>query len=133
MSEAVLTSLILIFALQAKHLIADFFLQGPFIIENRRTYGHPGGLLHVAIHAAGTAVVLIVFGFVSPAFFALILIGEAFVHYHIDWAKDNYVQSRQLTPRDAPYWYATGIDQALHQATYLVIAGAWASRSFVVV
>jgi hypothetical protein len=117
--------LILLLLFQVKHVAADFFLQNAYIIQNRRYYGHPGGLLHVAIHLAGSLIALVIMG-TSAATLALMLLAEGVIHYHLDWAKDNFVFRRDLTPRDASYWYATGIDQGLHQATYLGMAAWWA-------
>ena len=46
--------------LSAKHTAADFFLQTPYQYLNKGTYGHPGGLLHAAIHAVLTPLVYLV-------------------------------------------------------------------------
>lgn len=117
----------LLLALQIKHLFADFFLQSAYMIENRRIYGHPGGLIHVAIHVLGSAVVFAMISTVGGAMWgvSLILIAEALVHYHIDWAKDRIVIRYALTPKDRNYWIATGTDQALHHLTYVAMALAW--------
>lgn len=115
----------LVALLQVKHVIADFVLQSPYIIENRRFYGHPGGLLHVAIHAAGSLAALAIIGLPGLVTVLLLILAEAVVHYHIDWSKDNLVASMDLTPKDAGFWYATGIDQGLHQLTYLAMAAYW--------
>jgi hypothetical protein len=56
---------------------------------------------------------------------ALIVIGEMIVHYHIDWSKDNLVDRFGLTSEKRLYWVAAGTDQALHHATYLVMAVTW--------
>lgn len=117
--------LLLVLLLQIKHLVADFFLQNAYILDNRRFYGHPGGLLHVAIHLVGSLIVLVVVG-TTTAVLLPILAVEAIVHYHLDWSKDNFVAARSLTPRDPVYWYATGVDQALHHLTYLGMALWWA-------
>ena len=114
----------LLLLLQTKHVIADFFLQNAYIIQNRRVYGHPAGLLHVAIHLLGSLAVLLLVG-TAPQTLAALLIVEAVLHYHLDWVKDNFVARRALTPRDAVYWYATGTDQFLHQLTYLGMAAWW--------
>lgn len=124
MDASVFEVLVLLLLLQAKHVIADFFLQNAYIIRNRRLYGHPGGLLHVAIHLSGSLAALLLVG-TAPLTLAGVLIVEAVVHYHLDWTKDNFVARRGLTPRDAMYWYATGIDQFLHQMTYLGMAAWW--------
>lgn len=125
LSDALLATLALIALLQIKHVIADFVLQSPYIIQNRRFYGHPGGILHVAIHAAGSLAALAIMGLPGLVATLALLLAEAVVHYHIDWSKDNLVARAGLTPRDAGFWYATGIDQGLHQLTYLAMAAYW--------
>ena len=124
MDASVADVLVLLLLLQAKHVIADFFLQNAYIIRNRRFYGHPGGLLHVAIHLVGSLAALVVVG-TAPLTLAGLLVAEAVIHYHLDWFKDNFVARRGLIPRDVIFWYATGADQFLHQVTYLGMAAWW--------
>lgn len=116
----------LVLLLQIKHVVADYMLQNAYMLANRRIYGHPGGLLHVAIHLAGSLAVLLVVG-TGPVLLLGLLVAEAVVHYHVDWMKDNFVARRGLTTTDAVYWYAAGVDQGLHQATYLAMAAVWAA------
>jgi hypothetical protein len=111
---------------QVKHFIADFVLQSPYILDNRRFYGHPGGVLHVAIHLVGSLIALLIVG-TSFTTLAVLLVAEGLIHYHLDWAKDNFVVRRDLSPRDATFWYATGLDQGLHQLTYIGMAAYWAA------
>ena len=117
--------LALLLLLQAKHLLADYVLQSDYILANRRRYGHPGGLLHAAIHMAGSTLAFLPLGGSASAVAAIILI-EGLAHYHIDWAKDSYAHLRGLTAQDGAFWRAIGIDQFLHQITYLAMVGAWA-------
>jgi hypothetical protein len=113
---------------QLKHLLADFVLQGRYILDNRRYYLHPGGLLHVGIHLVLSALCLVIAGTALPVL-ATLLVAEGLIHYHIDWAKDNLVAARGLTPRDAAFWYGLGTDQALHQLTYVGMVAYWAAMS----
>ena len=110
--------LLVLLLFQIKHLVADFVLQSAYILNNRKVYGHPGGLLHVAIHLAGSLASLLVIGGNSRTILILLL-AEAVIHYHIDWFKDNIVAARSWTPKDAKFWYLLGFDQFLHQITYL--------------
>lgn len=121
---------VLLVLLQVKHVIADFALQGPYILENRYKWGHPGGLLHVAIHAAGSLIALLIVG-TSAATLAILLVAEAAVHYHIDWAKDQITRRMGVTSRDRSYWVLMGTDQGLHQLTYVAMALYWAAASAV--
>lgn len=119
--------LFLILLLQFKHLICDFSLQNEFILKNKYQYGHPGGLVHVGVHAIGTGIAFLVMGGVSLGILVAILAMEAVVHYHIDWGKANINKRLQLTEKDGFFWTMIGIDQFLHQATYVAIAAYWAT------
>lgn len=117
-----LALLLLLAGFQVKHLLGDYVLQNAYILAHRRVWGHPGGLLHVGIHAGLTLPLLLAAG-VQGWLFAAILIGEALFHYHLDWWKDATIHRHGLTPQDRAYWWLTGLDQMLHQLSYLVIAG----------
>ena len=106
---------------QVKHVLGDYVLQNAYVLNNRRIWGHPGGVIHVAMHAALTLPLLLVAGVHGPLFFA-ILLGEALFHYHLDWAKDNILHRNDWGPTDRQYWWLAGFDQMLHQLSYLVIA-----------
>ncbi len=112
--------LLLIAALQIKHLFADFFLQNAKMIMGRERYWHIGRAQHAGIHVALSIVVLAVFGTPWVALAALV-IAEFVVHFHIDWIKARYSVNRNLQPDQPLYWYAMGTDQAAHQLTYLVM------------
>lgn len=127
LNEFVFPTLALILLLQVKHVLADFILTSGYIIQNRWIYGHPGGLLHVAIHVAGSLVAFLIAGLPGLGVLLGLLIVEALLHYHIDWTKDNLTRRYALTPKDAKFWWAMGIDQGLHQATYLGMAAYWAA------
>jgi hypothetical protein len=102
-----------------KHAVADFFLQTAFQWRNKGQYGHPGGLVHVGIHALLTLPVFIILPPRSLAVAGIVLLAEALVHYHIDWLKDQLVKRRRWTAADDSYWRALGLDQMLHGLTYV--------------
>jgi hypothetical protein len=104
-----------------KHAVADFFLQTEFQWRNKGVYGHPGGLVHVAIHVVLTLPVFLILRPRTLAVAAVVLLTEALVHYHIDWFKDHIVKRRQWTTADNSYWRALGVDQLLHGLTYVWI------------
>jgi hypothetical protein len=112
--------------LQFKHFVADFVLQSSYQFLNKGKYGHPGGILHAAIHALGTLPAFLV---IAPTFAlgAVIIVGEFVVHYHIDWLKERTVRTNQWVFPQAEFWWTFGADQAAHQATYVVIVAmlAW--------
>jgi hypothetical protein len=120
-------ALIAVLILLIKHLIFDFFLQTEYQYKNKGIYGHPGGILHAGLHAFGTSF-LFLYVYPGAALAAQILVGEFIVHYHIDWTKEQVIKRMKLTTGDAAFWWALGVDQFLHGATYIVIAWLALSR-----
>ena len=121
MTPAVQTVLTVLLLLEIKHFIFDYPLQTPYQLKHKVTYGHAGGLLHAGLHVLGTSSVFLI---VHPSLGVglVLLAGEFLVHYHLDWAKGQLVMRSGLTVKDGPYWWAIGVDQLLHQLTYLAIA-----------
>lgn len=115
-------TLTFLFWMQFKHLLVDFPLQGAYQYSNKGTYGHPGGILHAALHAIATAIVLLSFQF-SLGLAVAVGFLELLVHYHIDWGKVNL--NKKLgwgMNTHEQFWWLLGFDQFLHQITYLAIA-----------
>ena len=104
-----------------KHAVADFFLQTPFQYQNKGRYGHPGGLLHCAIHLVLTIPVFWIVPSSIPQLMAVILVGEFVVHYHVDWSKEAVLKRYDWTPDTAAFWRAMGVDQLAHGLTYVAI------------
>jgi hypothetical protein len=119
--------LMILFGLQLKHLICDWWLQGPYQYKHKGIYGHPGGLLHSAIAVVGTTVVL---GLAWPWLSSLdamalltVVALEFLYHYHVDWAKVQINRWLGLGPMThEAFWWLLGFDQFLHQISYLAIA-----------
>lgn len=110
----------ILLALLAKHFVCDFILQTPYQWKNKGQYGHPGGLLHVAIHAIGTVLALL--SFTSSLSACELAALDAAIHYHIDWAKNNINARFDLKPTGgAGFWITFGLDQWLHQLTYVLM------------
>jgi hypothetical protein len=103
-----------------KHFLGDYFLQFPYMVEQKGTYGDRGGVEHATVHALLTTIVLLSVGVDIDISFMLAA-AEGVVHYHIDWAKQNL--SRGLTVNDRKFWLWFGADQALHYFSYVVIIG----------
>jgi hypothetical protein len=107
--------------LEAKHFVCDFLLQTPYQLANKGAYGHPGGILHACCHGVGTCVSVL---FLEPELLMISLamgLGDATLHYHIDWVHWNVDQKLKLTPDKPGFFYSLGLDQLAHQATYLFI------------
>jgi hypothetical protein len=56
-----------------------------------------------------------------------LLLAEAVIHYHIDWAKDGLNRRLGATPERRAFWVLTGTDQGLHQLTYVGMVFYWAA------
>ncbi|WP_341893769.1 DUF3307 domain-containing protein [Ferrovibrio terrae] len=115
----------IILALTVKHFICDFPLQAtPWMYRNKGTYGHPGGLMHAAIHMLGTAIALRLLLPESTTIFLCVL-ADFVAHYHIDWAKMRLNAHWKLGPTTSEgFWILLGVDQLLHGLTYIAIVWA---------
>jgi hypothetical protein len=110
-------TLILIALLFTKHFVVDFPLQHRYQWSNKGTYGHPGGMLHAFLHGAGTA---LCFYWYAPIACVSLAIIDAFLHYHIDWAKMNLNAKMGWGPNThEQFWWLLGLDQFLHAITYV--------------
>ena len=111
-----------------KHFIVDFLLQRKYQYSNKGTYGHPGGILHAVLHGVATALVLWLFADIN--WILMMMAFDAFLHYHIDWAKTNINKHYGWTATTHDeFWWLLGLDQLLHWLTYVVIIG-WTIGAF---
>jgi hypothetical protein len=111
---------VLFIGLELKHYLADYFLQPSWIIAGKGDFRQPGGYAHAGIHAALTALVLLVAGAALPLI-ALIAVGEFVVHYLLDYGKIRYSAGVHITNKPSQFWALHGVDQMLHQLTYAAI------------
>ena len=124
MSQAAINILTLMTLLIVKHTIADFLLQTPYQYKNKGMYGHPGGLIHAGIHGILTLPAFLVAAPSTALAGAMIIGVEIFIHYHVDWIKENIVKWRGWTADQHKFWVALGIDQLAHYLTYIGIIAA---------
>ena len=103
---------------QIKHFVADFPLQKPYQYLNKGKFLHPGGILHAAFHGAFTFG--IVAAYTDPIMGVALGILDMQIHYFIDYFKVNINKKYGLTPTNSEYyWWLLGLDQFLHQLTYI--------------
>ena len=115
--------LTLIFMLQAKHAVCDGPFQRSWMLKDKGFYGKTGGLVHAAIHGAGSLAALFLLG-VAALLAAALVVADVVLHYHIDFFKETLVR-QQRWKLDQPYfWWALTVDQMLHQFTYIALAAA---------
>lgn len=112
--------LVILLLLLTKHVMIDFVIQTPYQWKNKGTFLHPGGLIHAALHGFGTFLsILVYFDAVTAATYFVV---DSVAHYFIDYAKVNLTKKMGWRAEHNPeFWYAVGIDQYMHQMTYVSI------------
>ena len=113
---------------EAKHFLCDYVLQTRYQYLNKGIYGHPGGLIHAGIHAAGSIGPVLILTDAYWLVSALIAV-EFAVHYHTDWLKEQINKRRGLSYDDALFWAVFGADQFIHQMTYVVMIAVLAREA----
>jgi hypothetical protein len=110
--------------LQVKHFFGDFVLQSARHLEGKGRYGAWAGIEHAGVHAGLTFLCLGAVG-LPPTLAVGIAALEWGVHYHLDWAKEQWAAKTRWTAQDRGYWVVFGADQLMHQLTYVGIVGLW--------
>ena len=118
---------------QVKHLVVDFLWQPPYEWQNKGKYGHWGGIRHSLKHVLVSAPVVLAFLYLCTGFdprglpLVFMTLGLEFtIHYHMDWFKMWWNEKRGYAcGTHCEFWRWMGIDQFVHQLTYLGIVGFW--------
>lgn len=114
-------AILLVFTiLQFKHFLADFIFQTDRMIVEKGIYGARYGLYHSGIQALGT---ILAFAWIHPLLGIICAVLDFLSHYHIDWIKANINNKRNYSAKDRGFWIWLGLDQLLHQLTYLFLVG----------
>ncbi len=122
------TILILLLVFQVKHLIADYYLQFPYMYENK---GKKKGWFlplfdHAGIHALGTF--LIALSFMKPgpsseeqltSFIAIL--GITLFDFTTHFITDRWKATRKTDPSQSWFWRSLGIDQMIHHVVGILI------------
>lgn len=103
--------------LNLKHLVAEYILQTPRIAESKIRYGSLNSFIHTLHHAFGTLMAGLLVDFNLGLILGLVLI-EAVIHYHVDWL---HMKFGAQSYKDKKYWQWTGIEQFLHQQTFILM------------
>jgi len=120
MNQTVSMILWALLAFQIKHFLADFVLQTQRQVMKKGFYGHPAGLAHAALHGVGSIPALLILTDRSGAL-ALMVAAEVVIHYHADWLKAQTDRRFHLSTQQHIYWVIFGLDQLVHQLTYVGI------------
>ncbi|HEX4532700.1 MAG TPA: DUF3307 domain-containing protein [Rhizomicrobium sp.] len=123
MNQEVMLVLLALTVFQFKHFLCDFALQTPFQIDNKRYYGHIGGIIHSGLHALFSIPALFILTR-SPQTILILIVAEFLIHYHADFFKARIDQHYFLTGKTSSYWVIFGLDQLIHQLTYLAMVVA---------
>ena len=113
-------------ALHAKHFLFDFVFQTAYQLRNKGKYGHPGGLLHAGLHAAGSIPGIVIWPAATWLIAALVA-SEFMIHYHMDWIKEQVVKKFGWSSHNFGFWVALGLDQLVHATTYICMVGVLAT------
>jgi hypothetical protein len=100
-----------------KHCWIDFFNQDSDEISRKGRYGDLKGMWHSIKHGIATCLIFAVMG---DSWLGGLVLGflDFSIHYHVDWIKQNYANQSPTTPE---FWRAIGLDQLVHQLTYLLL------------
>lgn len=112
--------LLLFVGLELKHLVADYFLQPAWMLAGKGNFAKPGGYAHAGVHAALTAVVLLLAN-VPAETLTLLVAAEFVVHYLLDFSKISYSRGVHADTSPRRFWALHGVDQFAHQLTYAAI------------
>jgi Protein of unknown function (DUF3307) len=124
--DTIKLALLLLLALQVKHVICDGPLQTLQMVRDKSVYLKPLGVIHALIHCAGSFMILLFAGL--PLVFVLQLVLLEFVlHYHIDFIKESIVKHFGWYHSDGPFWWALIVDQTLHHMSYVLFV-VWAFK-----
>lgn len=113
----------LLIAFQAKHFLADYPLQRPYML--RKFEAWPGFLLpllaHAGVHGVMTALICWFYGSSAALFFGL---ADVCVHFIVDRAKAAPTWGGRWKPTNPRFWWALGGDQMAHHLTHYAIIWA---------
>ena len=123
--------LILLIAFQIKHLIADYYLQFPYMYENKGKPTDPFNnewiwfrplFDHAGIHALFTFIILYIAGITRLIDITILLIVfMSFIDLSTHFAIDRWKATQKGGPDTAKFWQYLGIDQMLHHLVGIFI------------
>ena len=110
----------LLIAFQIKHFVADYPMQGKYMLGkfNKTGWWLPL-LIHAFVHGAFTGLILTV---VNPKLGLLVLF-DMFTHFWIDRGKvliNRHVKSASTTDKPI-FWWTLGVDQMMHHLVHYIM------------
>ena len=115
--------LILFIVFQIKHLIADYYLQFPYMYENK---GKEKGWFkplfeHAEVHALGTFMILYFFMFYIHKLMIFTILGLVLFDFITHFVTDRWKATRKTDPSQSWFWKSLGIDQMIHHVVGILI------------
>ena len=111
--------IILLIIFQIKHFIADFPLQGKYMLgkfKDGREWILPL-IAHCSVHALFTLIIVIVF---NPQLWWLCLV-DFILHFTMDRIKASKRLLGRFKPEQPYFWWSLGFDQMFHHLTHYLI------------
>ena len=108
---------ILLGVFQLKHFIADFPLQGHYMLGKMELNNWVLPLFaHVSVHGAFTLAIML---FVAPSLWYLAIV-DMIVHFIVDRIKASPNMLNRWTTNEPYFWWSLGLDQMMHHLTHYV-------------
>jgi len=113
---------LLLILFQIKHFVADYPLQGAYMLGKFKREGWVLPLAaHCGVHAVFTFAIATAFADVKLAVVAAVI--DFVLHFAMDRLKASPDMMGRFKPDNPKFWYALGFDQMVHHVThYLIIA-----------
>ena len=117
------TILIMLLAFQIKHLVADYYLQYPYMYENKgKAKGWFKPLLdHSLVHTLGTALIVVAYSIFIVKLSLTVMIGLILFDLVTHFITDRWKATRKTDPSQAFFWESLGIDQMVHHTVGILI------------
>ena len=114
------TIFVLLVLFQLKHFIADYPLQGKYMLGKFKEKGWQGPLFaHTGVHAIGTFLICLLF--VNPLFALGLSVFDFVTHSIMDRVKASPKMLGRYEITDKKFWWSLGLDQGVHHLTHYAI------------
>lgn len=117
MDILLIASLLVVY--QLKHFVADYLLQGTYMLGKFKLHGWERPLFaHASVH--GVITLFVASMVVSPDMAAILAVCDMSIHFVVDRLK--VVFSRDYDSKtDKEFWWLLGLDQMAHHFTHYVL------------
>lgn len=111
---------LLLVLFQIKHFLADYPLQGKYMLGKFKPQGWvPPLAAHCGVHAAFTFLICI--AFVRPELAIALSVFDFVIHFIMDRIKASPKMLGRYGMNDKKFWWSLGLDQSVHHLTHYFI------------